>query len=167
MTADPHGDLVMPEQPTPDTYPFPAHGWVCFHCGEEFNVARQRSHHGALVAAREHFGSTIADEPLCKIATLPHAELARRVREAEESERAAIAARNEADAQAEGAHSELTSLSSRFKGARTVYDAWCMFDSMEGRALAAEAVIADLERIMPRAVALARDRICKPREQST
>ena len=31
----------MPGPPPPDTYPFPDHGWVCFHCGEEFSIARQ------------------------------------------------------------------------------------------------------------------------------
>lgn len=122
----------------PDTYPFPDHGWVCFHCGEEFSVPRQKCHQRALEAAREHFGATPQDEPLCKVATLPHAELVRRVRAAEESERAAIEARQQADDEAEAAHSALSSLGTYFKGARTVYDAFCLFDSMEGRALAAE-----------------------------
>lgn len=121
-----------------DTYPYPDHGWTCFHCGEEFSIATQRSYHGALTAAREHFGAPPDGEPLCKIGALPHAELVRRVREAEEAAREAIEARDEADAQAERALGELSSLGSRFKGARTVYDAFCMFDSMEGRALAAE-----------------------------
>ena len=153
-------------QPIGDTYPYPDKGWTCFHCGETFSIAKQRHYQGALDAAREHFGSGVCDEPLCKIATLPHAELVRRVRAAEESERAALTARDEADAQAEAAHSELSSLGSRFKGAKTVYDAWCMFDSMEGRALTAEAIIAFIECNYPVLVITAREEVCKPQERA-
>lgn len=48
--------------PQPDTYPTPAHGWTCFHCGETFpgNMAGQ-------IAARLHFGASIHDEPKCQI----------------------------------------------------------------------------------------------------
>lgn len=126
----------------------PDHGWTCFHCGETFSIARQRCLDSALKAAREHFGSNVTDEPLCKIGTLPHAELVRRVRAAEDAAAEAQRARDEADAEAEVAQSELSSLGHRFKGAKTVYDAWCMFESMEGRAVTAEERVHQLEALI-------------------
>lgn len=41
-----------------DTYPMPAHGWTCFHCGETFTTPG---------SAREHFGATPSAEPGCCI----------------------------------------------------------------------------------------------------
>lgn len=41
-----------------DTYPSPAHGWTCFHCGETFMHQN---------AARLHFGASIYDDPKCQI----------------------------------------------------------------------------------------------------
>lgn len=45
-----------------ETYPTPAHGWTCFHCGENFpgTLAGQK-------AAQLHFGTWISDEPKCQI----------------------------------------------------------------------------------------------------
>jgi len=45
-----------------DTYPTPAHGWTCFHCGENFPGT-----FGGQRAARLHFGASIHDEPKCQI----------------------------------------------------------------------------------------------------
>jgi hypothetical protein len=42
----------------PDTYPAPAHGWTCFHCGETFTT---------VGSARDHFGSTPSATPGCVI----------------------------------------------------------------------------------------------------
>lgn len=47
----------------PDTYPAPAHGWTCFHCGETFpsdTMAGQRR-------ARDHFGADPSRKPGCLI----------------------------------------------------------------------------------------------------
>ena len=41
-----------------DTYPAPADGWVCFHCGERFVTPN---------AAREHFGFDPAATPACRL----------------------------------------------------------------------------------------------------
>lgn len=41
-----------------DTYPAPAHGWTCFHCGETFMHPN---------AARLHFGETPEVQPKCLI----------------------------------------------------------------------------------------------------
>ena len=41
-----------------DTYPMPADGWVCFHCGERFTTPN---------AARDHFGHYPTPTPACRI----------------------------------------------------------------------------------------------------
>ena len=43
---------------TDETYPIPAHGWTCFHCGETFLQAG---------AARDHFGATPQNTAGCLI----------------------------------------------------------------------------------------------------
>ena len=52
-----------------DTYPKPADGWVCFHCGERFLSTRK---------AREHFGPTPISDPACQLA---EPELRRQLRQ--------------------------------------------------------------------------------------
>ena len=42
----------------PDTYPAPANGWTCFHCGETFRTPG---------SARDHFGCTPASDLACRI----------------------------------------------------------------------------------------------------
>ena len=41
-----------------DTYPMPADGWVCFHCGERFTT---------VGAAEVHFGARPTDMAACLI----------------------------------------------------------------------------------------------------
>ena len=41
-----------------DTYPMPAHGWTCFHCGETFTTPG---------AAKNHFGFEPSKDPACRI----------------------------------------------------------------------------------------------------
>lgn len=41
-----------------DTYPMPAHGWTCFHCGENFTTPG---------GARNHFGFDPSSDPACII----------------------------------------------------------------------------------------------------
>jgi hypothetical protein len=159
----------MANDPVPDTYQFDLarDAWICFHCGERFSVAAQGCYDSAVKAAREHFGDggyEGGDEPLCKLAMMPNADLAKRLREAETAMREAFDERDRTEEEAAGAHQELASIGSRFK-ARTVYDAWCMFDSMEGRALAAEAIIAEIAKTQPELVEQAREAVCRPSEQ--
>jgi hypothetical protein len=45
-----------------DTYPTPAHGWTCFHCGENFPGTMAGQHE-----ARMHFGPSVHSEPKCQI----------------------------------------------------------------------------------------------------
>lgn len=66
------------------TYPAPEHGWVCFHCGEEFSVKAQGSMDKAIEAAREHFGPYPSFDPACvELARTRPAKLWRRLRTAE------------------------------------------------------------------------------------
>lgn len=62
----------------------PLHGWVCFHCGEEFSIAKNGSANAAHDAAREHFGPDPQWKPACLdlLRTRP-AKLYRRLRLAE------------------------------------------------------------------------------------
>lgn len=41
-----------------ETYPMPAHGWTCFHCGETLKTPG---------AARDHFGFEPSADPACRI----------------------------------------------------------------------------------------------------
>lgn len=65
-------------------YPAPLHGWTCFHCGEEFSIAKQGSHHAAVEAATEHFGPDPRWTPACiELARTRPQQLYRRLRAAE------------------------------------------------------------------------------------
>lgn len=149
-----------------DTYTFnlAKDAWICFHCGERFSVAAQGCYENARKAAAEHFGADIDEEPLCQIAQHPQAELVERLVAAERLMREAWADRDTAEEEAAGAVGELRSIASMFKGAKTVYDAWCMYDSMEGRALAAEAILTEIAKAHPKLVEAAREEVCKPKE---
>ena len=108
--------------------------WICFHCG--FQSSDQAE-------AAAHFGDRDEEMPLCRWwRDTPDAErvqeLQSTIREldAERAENATLRSKIESlEYQVDGIESEV---SSRFKGCRTVQEAWCAFDSMEGRALLAE-----------------------------
>jgi hypothetical protein len=115
------------------TYPAPIHGWCCFHCGENFTTAG---------SARDHFGGNIYDTPGCMI----------RVQVGEE--RGLLMALRKAEAEIAHLRQQLDSEPERkwldmrievqlgsyraFRGCRTIQDVFNVYDSMEGRALAAE-----------------------------
>lgn len=116
------------------TYPTPEPGWVCFHCGEHFpgTFGGQRS-------AQEHFGEKPCATPACIVKgdkgllrALRHAEreAARWQNDAHEgiSIDRAYYARLESDIK----------LLKPFKNCRSLQDVFNVYDSMEGRALAAE-----------------------------
>jgi hypothetical protein len=54
-------DAILTKDPV-DTYPAPAHGWTCFHCGEHFPSTLKGERD-----ARLHFGETPAHDPACQI----------------------------------------------------------------------------------------------------
>lgn len=108
--------------------------WRCFHCGFE-------TIHRAEAAA--HFGDDDDGQPICldwmklnadeRIAAYQGVikEL-----DAERDENTRLRERAESlEHRVNGIEAEV---GSRFKGCRTVNEAWCQFDSMEGRALLAE-----------------------------
>jgi len=110
--------------------------WRCFHC--DFVTSDRKE-------AMGHFGDMDDEYPVCvvwsdlnadeKVAEYASmgAELA-----AERDENTTLQHRIEGlEHQIAGIESEI---SSRFKGCRTINDAWHAFDSMEGRALAAEEI---------------------------
>lgn len=63
----------------PETYPTPEHGWTCFHCGEHFAGDASGQYH-----ARQHFGRTPDDTPVCKMRVPGEYHLLRALRAAEE-----------------------------------------------------------------------------------
>ena len=66
------------------TYEAPLHGWVCFHCGEEFSIAKQGCLESAIEAATEHFGPDPRWTPGClELLKSRPAQLWRRLRRAE------------------------------------------------------------------------------------
>lgn len=136
-----------------DFYPRPAHGWTCFHCGETFTTPG---------GAQDHFGETPASVPGCLIKLGNERGLLMALRKVEAERDQAIAQRNSADEAEEAAHGFIVDVRSRFKGAHSVYDAWCMYDSMEGRALAAEAIVREAEKLDPSVVQRARAIVCGP-----
>ena len=58
-----------------DTYPMPAHGWTCFHCGETFKTPG---------AAQIHFGFDPSSDPGCRIKVGAERGLLMALRKAEE-----------------------------------------------------------------------------------
>ncbi len=138
------------------TYPVPRHGWTCFHCGEHFGPLAQD-------AARAHFGQTPDETPECiDRATSSYQDLVRRVREAEHIMRQALDARVTAEEAEEVAQGTLASIPHLFPGARSPRDAWNQFDSMQGRTIAAEAIIAEAKKLAPDAITRAREIVCAP-----
>jgi hypothetical protein len=127
-----------------DTYKSPAHGWTCFHCGETFHIE---------VQARGHFGGPDA-EPMCvmrahAVSRFPRAEwpLMYRMRELEAEVSKLRHDINEDLSSERGYHARLErdipGTAPAFKGCRTLRDVFNLYDSMEGRALAAEERIAE------------------------
>jgi len=134
----------------------PRQGWTCFHCGEHF-----RGSAAGELAAREHFGPTQDWSPLCiERKSVGDDDLLRMSRQARVEAQAYLRQRHEAEEEAEGAHAKLSALA-QFP-ARTVGDAFNMFHSMEGRALASEAIVRAIEVLAPDLVAFVRTEVCGP-----
>ncbi|KKN33997.1 hypothetical protein LCGC14_0798100 [marine sediment metagenome] len=132
-----------------DTYPMPKDGWTCFHCGEAFKKAG---------AAADHFGDDPTHgEPACvlKLANGDRGlvvELRKAVRRGQR-----FADKNESlEYQLDAA----TRGYARIAGARNEHEAFMEYDAMEGRALTAEAIIADMARRVPAMVEASRRRVC-------
>jgi hypothetical protein len=127
-----------------ETYPMPKDGWVCFHCGERFTT---------LGSAQDHFGSTPESRAGCLIDRVALEagtdtqrgrgllmELRRVEGERDEWMNQALAGRNEIEALECRVESLTTAMKSYkpFRECDSIRDVFFVFDSMEGRAIAAE-----------------------------
>lgn len=136
----------------------PANGWCCFHCGERFP-----STHRGVREAREHFGPTPDWEPACvERWTKSDGALQKLARKARMREHRAWERTRKAEEEAENLGCELSSWRHAIKGATTVNEVRCALESMEGRALAAEAVLGELQRTAPAALLAASIAVCGP-----
>lgn len=137
--------------PVVGTYPQPKHGWTCFHCGETFRTPG---------AARDHFGADPLADPACRIKAGEERGLLMALRKAEADRDALLAERQRLDedaAQAYMARNEVL----RAAKATSADQVRHKMDFIEGRAIAAEAIIAAIEKTHPALVEAARDAVCR------
>lgn len=136
--SEPRFNSVEVSAAEADTYTPPVHGWTCFHCGETFPSGTLDDVH----RARDHFGATPNAKPGCLLKIEPGEERAllmrvRRLERANEMLRQEIE-----DDLSRRFYSRLTSeirgTAPAFKNCSTLRDIFNLFDSTEGRALAAE-----------------------------
>lgn len=106
--------IVSAMTPEPETYPMPAAGWTCFHCGETFTV---------VGSAQDHFGGTPNALAGCQIKLGEERGLQMELRKAE-------ASRDEWMKRA-------------LDGCNSINDVFFLYDSIEGRAIAAEGQLAE------------------------
>ena len=105
--------------------------WICFHCGETCETVDQ---------ARDHFGTDEFEECAC-IERLTETDKAI-VEDRREWKRRALRAEEEVEQAQYETHLLRFDLGNQFKGAKSINDAWFQYETMEGRALAAEAALA-------------------------
>lgn len=118
-----------------DTYPMPKDGWTCFHCGERFRTPG---------AAQDHFGKTQESTAACQIKTGDERGLVMALRKAEDDTHTWRDRALSAEIEVETLEARVASLTSElksykpFRNCETLRDVFNVYDSMEGRALAAE-----------------------------
>lgn len=118
-----------------DIYPRPEDGWVCFHCGERFTT---------YGGARDHFGADPSKDPACRIKIGEERGLVMALRKAEDEIDDLRRRLGSAQGELESAEHRVSSLIldihsyKAFKGCNSIRDVFNLYDSMEGRALAAE-----------------------------
>jgi hypothetical protein len=133
-------------------YHAPLLGWTCFHCGETFH--REKT-------AREHFGEYTGFDPACiERLKFSDAELMRRVRVAESLAERDRAAMSHAVEERDAEYARIPAFLRRFEGTQTLNDVFHLYDSMQGRAIAAEAILAKLSEMSPYLVERARELVC-------
>lgn len=136
-----------------DTYTPPEHGWTCFHCGENFPGTR-----AGEKAAREHFSKTPLLPPECLEAASPARKLARRARLAEARVRSA-------EREYENLLNTHLALAEEMRQLRRVLNAsrfgnsLMAADALQGRVLAAEAVVEYIAQRFPNIVQKARQSV--------
>jgi hypothetical protein len=136
-----------------DTYPVHEHGWTCFHCGEHFPGTRQGERD-----ARAHFSQVPSLPPECLDARSPMRKLARKNRLLGKTNREIARQRDEYDARARAAESEVYDLRLRLKCSRTGNLDQAV-DYLLGEVEAAKAVVEYIEQRFPGIVAKARQSV--------
>lgn len=117
------------------TYTAPKDGWVCFHCGERFRTEG---------AARDHFGGEPGELAGCQIKAGEERGLLIELRKAQERVKLWINRAQAAENTIERLECQNSSLTTAmqsykpFRECRSIRDVFNVYDSMEGRALAAE-----------------------------
>lgn len=124
----------MNEPATEETYTAPAHGWTCFHCSETFTT---------IGAARDHFGTGQDAKPGCilKVELGGERGMLMEIRKVEaENSRLRMDIENESSSTVVYNSKLERDINAfrPFRGCRSLWDVFNRFDSMEGRALAAE-----------------------------
>lgn len=126
-------------------YPMPRDGWTCFHCGETFDT---------WGGARDHFGETQCSTPACQIKLGNERGLVMELRKFEKQASENLERAFDAERDLEATQCQVSSLSDAmhgykpFRECNSIYEVFCLFDSMEGRALAAEERVNALEALL-------------------
>ena len=128
-------------------YPIPKDGWACFHCGEMFTT---------WGGARDHFGKTPGDTPGCilKVQLGDERGWLMELRKVEEMAESQMQRALEAEREIEKLECKVSSLTTNFRSFKpfancdSANEAFFVYDSMEGRALAAE----EREKVLVEAV---------------
>jgi hypothetical protein len=138
-----------------ETYAGPVNGWTCFHCGETFRTPG---------AAALHFGATPDSMPGCilKVKAGEEFGLLMALRKAEADVMALRSQNEQLDHEAGSYHGMVRELERYFAGARSAHQAFLRLDEVEGRALAAEAIVKAAEELAPDLIARAREMVCDP-----
>lgn len=122
-------------------YQMPSDGWTCFHCGETFTT---------WVGARDHFGATPGDRAACLIKLGDERGLVMELRKAEQRAEEQMERALQAERDLEHTQCIVSSLSDSMHGFKpfqkcnSINEVFFVYDSMEGRALAAEEKLREL-----------------------
>jgi len=118
-----------------DTYPMPKHGWTCFYCGDTFTTQG---------SASDHFGGDPGATAGCKIKAGDELGLLMELRKAEALVESWKLRALDAESQVEALQHHVNNLRvtiqsyNAFRECSSIQDVFNIYDSMEGRALAAE-----------------------------
>lgn len=127
---------------TDRTYPVPPHGWTCFHCNEVFTTRE---------TALEHFGPMPISDPLC-IDLIKREDFRgvvmelRKLKTELETLRREVADEITCDKYFYSRLRSSLQTITPFKDCISLHDVFNLYDSMEGRALAAENLLTEQQR---------------------
>jgi hypothetical protein len=118
-----------------ETYKMPKDGWVCFHCGERFTTSG---------SAEDHFGATPGSLAGCQIKAGEERGLLMELRKAEKRADEQMQRALDDEREIETLECRISALTTDFKSFKPFKDcnsaneAFFVYDSVEGRALAHE-----------------------------